>query len=67
MRKLTDTEIRTRIAKKVAELLPDGGFVNLGVGIPTQAVNYLSPSKSLYIQTENGMLGVGPAPKTEAD
>ncbi len=67
MRQLTDTEIRTRIAKKVAELLPDGGFVNLGVGIPTQAVNYLSPAKKLYIQTENGMLGVGAAPKTEAD
>lgn len=67
MRQLTDTEVRVRIAKKVAEMLPDGGFVNLGVGIPTQAVNYLPASKKIYIQTENGMLGVGPAPKTESD
>lgn len=67
MRQLTDTEVRVRIAKKVAEMLPDGGFVNLGVGIPTQAVNYLPASKKIYIQTENGMLGVGPGAKSEEE
>lgn len=41
-------------------MLPDGGFVNLGVGIPTMAVDYLPANKHIYIQTENGMLGVGP-------
>lgn len=60
------TEVtKIRIAKKVAELLPDGGYVNLGVGIPTMACNYLSEGKKLIIQTENGMLGVGPAPAPE--
>lgn len=67
MKQLADTDVRNRIAKKVAELLPDGGFVNLGVGIPTQAVNYLPASKKIFIQTENGMLGVGPAPKTDEE
>ena len=67
MRQLTDTEVRVRIAKKVAEMLSDGGFVNLGVGIPTQAVNYLPASKKIYIQTENGMLGVGPGAKSEEE
>ena len=67
LKELTDAEIRTRIAKKVAQLLPDGGFVNLGVGIPTQAVDYLPAAKKIYIQTENGMLGVGPGPKAEED
>ena len=67
MRQLTDTEVRVRIAKKVAEMLPAGGFVNLGVGIPTQAVNYLPASKKIYIQTENGMLGVGPGAKSEEE
>ena len=67
MRQLTDTEVRVRIAKKVAEMLPAGGFVNLGVGIPTQAVNYLPASKKIYIQTENGMLGVGPGAKSDEE
>lgn len=59
---LSTEEAKVRIAKKIAELLPDGGFVNLGVGIPTMACNYLPEGKKLIIQTENGMLGVGPAP-----
>lgn len=59
---LTTNDAKIRIAKKIAELLPDGGYVNLGVGIPTMACNYLPKGKSLIIQTENGMLGVGPAP-----
>lgn len=65
MRNLSETEIKVRIAKRVAEMLPDGGFVNLGVGIPTMAVDYLSAEKRIYIQTENGMLGVGPQPLSD--
>lgn len=60
--RLSTEESKLRIAKKVAWLLPDGGFVNLGVGIPTMACNYLPEGKKLIIQTENGMLGVGPTP-----
>lgn len=67
MNKLTEEEVRIRIAKRVAELLPDHAFVNLGVGIPTLACDYLPKGKHIIIQTENGMLGVGPAPKTEAE
>ena len=60
MRNMSEAETKVRIAKRVAEMLPDGGFVNLGVGIPTMAVDYLPANKHIYIQTENGMLGVGP-------
>lgn len=67
MRILTELEVKERIARRVAEMLPDGGFVNLGVGIPTLAVDYLPPGKQLYIQTENGMLGVGPKPKSDEE
>lgn len=56
---LEDKEIKERIAKRIADMLPDNGYVNLGVGIPTMACNYLPKSKKIIIQTENGMLGVG--------
>lgn len=67
MKILTEDEIRERIARRVAEELPDGGVVNLGVGIPTLAVDYLPEGKKLFIHTENGMLGVGPSPKTSQE
>lgn len=67
MKKLDEQEVKVRIAKRVASLLPKTGFVNLGVGIPTMAVNYLASDQKIYIQTENGMLGVGPVPKTDAE
>lgn len=67
MKMLTETEIKIRIAKRIAALLPENGFVNLGVGIPTLAVDYLPVGKRLYIQTENGMLGVGPQPQSDAE
>lgn len=62
MTTLSEQEVKERIAKRVAQELPDGGVVNLGVGIPTLAVNFLSEGKDVFIQTENGMLGVGPSP-----
>ena len=52
MRNMSEAETKVRIAKRVAEMLPDGGFVNLGVGIPTMAVDYLPADKHIYIQTE---------------
>ena len=45
MRNMSEAETKVRIAKRVAEMLPDGGFVNLGVGIPTMAVDYLPADK----------------------
>lgn len=67
MKELTQDQIKERIAKRVAEELPHGGVVNLGVGIPTLAVDYLEAGKKVYIQAENGMLGVGPSPISEKD
>lgn len=67
MKQLDENEMKIRIARRVASILPKEGCVNLGVGIPTLAVNYLAHDQKIYIQTENGMLGVGPAPKTDSD
>ena len=52
--------VREFIAKNVASLLKDGDLVNLGVGIPTLAANYLPESVTIFIQAENGLLGCGP-------
>ncbi|MCX7779651.1 MAG: 3-oxoacid CoA-transferase subunit B [Negativicutes bacterium] len=59
---LTDEERKERIAKRAAEELADGMVVNLGVGIPTLVANYVA-GKKVYLQSENGILGVGPYPK----
>ncbi|MFJ8259416.1 3-oxoacid CoA-transferase subunit B [Peribacillus asahii] len=52
------------IAKRIAEELEDGQIVNLGVGIPTLVTSYLG-DKKIYLQTENGLLGMGPHPTEE--
>lgn len=51
------------IAKRVARELKDGDVVNLGVGIPTMVANYIPEGVSLNLQAEDGILGVGPAPR----
>ncbi|NPV74155.1 MAG: 3-oxoacid CoA-transferase subunit B [Pelotomaculum sp.] len=56
---------KVTIAKRAAMELKDGWIVNLGVGIPTLAVNYLPPGRRVFIQSENGILGVGPMPAPE--
>jgi 3-oxoacid CoA-transferase B subunit len=58
---------RDGIAYRVACDLPNGGYVNLGIGIPTIVSSYLSPDKEIFFHSENGILGMGPvaAPGTE--
>ena len=56
------TLTRDGIAYRVARDLPEGSYVNLGVGIPILVANYLDPQKEIFLHSENGILGVGPRP-----
>lgn len=51
------------IAKRVAQLLHDGDVVNLGIGLPTMVANYIPEGIDITFQSENGFLGLGPAPE----
>jgi 3-oxoacid CoA-transferase subunit B len=56
------TDPREIIARRAAQELRDGFYVNLGIGIPTMVANYVAPDIEVILQSENGMLGVGPYP-----
>ncbi len=56
-------QIREVIAKRVAKELKNGDVVNLGIGLPTLVPNYLSEDIELILQSENGLLGMGPTPE----
>lgn len=53
---------RDQIAQRVAQDIPEGSYVNLGIGLPTKVANYLPKDREIILQSENGLLGMGPAP-----
>ncbi|MGP6112235.1 3-oxoacid CoA-transferase subunit B [Pseudomonas aeruginosa] len=54
---------REQMAARVARDIPDGAYVNLGIGLPTKVANFLPTDKEIFLHSENGVLGMGPAPE----
>jgi 3-oxoadipate CoA-transferase beta subunit len=53
---------RDQMAARVAQDIPDGAYVNLGIGLPTAVANHLPADREIILQSENGVIGMGPAP-----
>lgn len=63
MKKLT----RIEMAQRVARDIPEGAYVNLGIGVPTLVANHLDPHREIILHSENGILGMGPAPGPDGE
>jgi len=63
---VTDTLDRDQLARRVAADIREGSYVNLGIGAPTLVANYLPADAEIILHTENGLLGMGPAPEAGA-
>jgi len=58
MKRMTRDEVAARVARDI----PEGAYVNLGIGAPTKVANYLPADREIFLHSENGLLGMGPAP-----
>jgi len=58
---------REQMAQRAAAELQDGFYVNLGIGLPTMVANYIPPGMDVWLQSENGLMGIGPNPKEGAE
>ena len=58
---------KDQMAARVARDIPDGAYVNLGIGLPTMVANHLPKDREIILHTENGLLGMGPAPAKGAE